>query len=436
MQGPAPGIPIESLVAHREWVRRVARALVRDESLADDLEQEVWVEALERPPRTTSALGGWLAAAMRHNLADRRRSEGSRRAREESVARPEREKSAAELVAEAEMFKRLVAAVLDLDEPGRETILLRYFEDLPLKEVARRQGVPLETVRTRIRSGIATLKRRFDAESGSRGAWSVALAPIVGEFARVRGSTPSPPPLATTAGALIMGTKVKLAAGAVCVALFGFAAWQVVAPGPIETTGGEARIARRDSSLPRREAARAEADGPESSPKPVAGEPSTPARTPPENPVVQVYGVVRSPDGLPVSGAKVLREVERSEPVEVAVDQDAGADRRAFVDMRAQTGMRRELAGVVVVEVVHLRTGGEQPQQPVAVLFERDVQRRHGIAGAGVDPLEQPDIALDAGDERRIARRCKAQLLQGAQAVGVAVEGKVACHGNWSVIRA
>ncbi|MNT17177.1 hypothetical protein D3C72_1523150 [compost metagenome] len=104
--------------------------------------------------------------------------------------------------------------------------------------------------------------------------------------------------------------------------------------------------------------------------------------------------------------------------------------------MRTQTGMRRQLAGVVVVEVIHLRTRGEQPQQPVAVLFERDVQRGHGIAGAGVDPLEQADIALDAGDQRRSARRCEAQLLQGAQAVGVAVEGKVSGHGNGSVIRA
>ena len=180
MEDPAPAIPLEKLVAHREWVRRVARALVRDEALAEDLEQDVWLEALRRPPRSGRSFGGWLAAAMKHNLIDVRRSEGRRRAREEAASRPEAEKSAAEVVAEAELLRKVVAAVLDLKEPARGTLLLRYFEDLPLKEVARRQGIPLETVRTRVRTGLGLLRARFDAErGGDRKAWALALLPLV-----------------------------------------------------------------------------------------------------------------------------------------------------------------------------------------------------------------------------------------------------------------
>ncbi len=45
---PAP-VPIETLLAHREWVRAVALAVVRDPNAADDVEQETWLAALRTP---------------------------------------------------------------------------------------------------------------------------------------------------------------------------------------------------------------------------------------------------------------------------------------------------------------------------------------------------------------------------------------------------
>ena len=222
MEQPVSRIPLEQLVAHREWVRRVARALVRDETLADDLEQEVWVEALQRPPRSARSLGGWLASALRHNLIDVRRSESRRRVREAAAVGPGSGESAADVVAEAELLKKVVAAVLELDEPGRGTLLLRYFEDLPLKEVARRQGIPLETVRTRVRTAIDRLRARFDAESGGdRRAWCLALAPFLrrpmSESAPAGGATTS-----VVVGGLLMGGKAKAAVAAgVLLLLFG-----------------------------------------------------------------------------------------------------------------------------------------------------------------------------------------------------------------------
>ena len=246
MEDPAPAIPLEKLVAHREWVRRVARALVRDEALAEDLEQDVWLEALRRPPRSGRSFGGWLAAAMKHNLIDVRRSEGRRRAREEAASRPEAEKSAAEVVAEAELLRKVVAAVLDLKEPARGTLLLRYFEDLPLKEVARRQGIPLETVRTRVRTGLGLLRARFDAErGGDRKAWALALLPLVGgPVAAGSGAGAGSAAAAGAAaawGGLLMAKKAVAAVAAVL--LLGWAGWLTfrtgdpepgpTAPGPV-----------------------------------------------------------------------------------------------------------------------------------------------------------------------------------------------------------
>ena len=49
LHGGAP-VPVDELLAHREWVRRMAGSLARDDAEADDLAQEAWVTALEHPP--------------------------------------------------------------------------------------------------------------------------------------------------------------------------------------------------------------------------------------------------------------------------------------------------------------------------------------------------------------------------------------------------
>src|SRR5260370_310211 len=53
---------VAQLLQHSAWVRRLARGLVRDDALADDLGQEAWLAALRPPPRAC-ALGSSAAAA-------------------------------------------------------------------------------------------------------------------------------------------------------------------------------------------------------------------------------------------------------------------------------------------------------------------------------------------------------------------------------------
>jgi len=42
-------IVLDSLLAEREWVRRLARSLVATEADVDDVEQETWLAALRHP---------------------------------------------------------------------------------------------------------------------------------------------------------------------------------------------------------------------------------------------------------------------------------------------------------------------------------------------------------------------------------------------------
>jgi len=207
----------EHLLAHRAWLRRMARALVGDGPDADDLEQEVWLHAVRRPPRVLATPRAWLATVLRRVRASRLRAL-TRRGRHEraSALAPRESPDTADLAAEADLHRRVTEAVLTLPEPYRGTILLRYVGDRTLKQVAECQGVPLETARTRHRRGLTMLREALDARPGGRRAWSLLLLPGPSQPAATGALAPS------LGGSLVMGAKsvaaaVLLALGALCV---------------------------------------------------------------------------------------------------------------------------------------------------------------------------------------------------------------------------
>lgn len=205
------------LLAHAAWVRRLARTLVADAARrddADELEQQAWREALERPPRHAEGLRGWWRTVV-ENVARRRRRAAATRARHELAAGSAPHSSAAPLalatgaapaaadsVARAELHRRVVDAVLALPEPYRSTLLLRFFDDLPPRAIARRLALPVETIRTRVKRGLERLREGLAAEFDAPARdWRRALLPL------------------TTCGALTMAKGTKLAAAAAIVAL-------------------------------------------------------------------------------------------------------------------------------------------------------------------------------------------------------------------------
>ncbi|MEW6073207.1 MAG: sigma-70 family RNA polymerase sigma factor [Planctomycetota bacterium] len=192
----------ESLLANLDWVRAIARGLVADSHLAEDLSQDVWLAALRRPPREGGSVRGWLAAVAQNLVRQRRRREGDRLDREGRAARAEGLPPTAELVERAAVQRALVDEVLALDELYREVVLRRYFEGLSPPEIARRLGVPLATVKTRLRRALALLRERLDARHcGDGHTWLAALAPL---FPETGGST------AASVGVLLVGTKTAL----------------------------------------------------------------------------------------------------------------------------------------------------------------------------------------------------------------------------------
>ncbi len=179
MPDPSPPQNPASLLAHGPFLRGLARALLFDAALAEDAVQETWVAALRRGPRWGSDPRPWLATVTRNLALRLRRGEGRRAQRERAAARAEGLPSTAEIVERGAARREVVEAVLALEEPCRSAVLLRYLEELPLRQVARRLGVPVETARTRIKRGLARLRRALDERHGNdRDAWCALLLPI------------------------------------------------------------------------------------------------------------------------------------------------------------------------------------------------------------------------------------------------------------------
>ncbi len=210
------------LLAQMGWVRRLALGLVGDPNVADDVAQDALTAALTRPPRQTSGPGlrAWLARVTRTYARQTARGEGRRRRREERAAEPEATASTADVVARGALQRRLVEAVMELDEPYRSAVLYRYLDGLAAPEVAARTGATPAAARKRISRGLEKLRERFDREHGADGAaWMQALIPLTGAlpYAAPPGVTPM------VGGALAVSTQLKLVAGAAVVVVLAVA---------------------------------------------------------------------------------------------------------------------------------------------------------------------------------------------------------------------
>ncbi len=212
-QHPTPD-ELEQLLAQADWLKRLARGLVRDENAAEDLVQDTWVAALRRSPGASTAdLRAWLAVVVRNFARRERRDTNLRAAHEIHGARDEAVKGPDAIVARVELQRELAQALLALDEPCRSVLVLRYFDGLSASEAAKRLGISPDNARQRISRGLEKLRAQLDREHGTRGAWLAVLQPLT------RHGLPILKAACLPAGVLAMGTPVKLIALGVAAAL-------------------------------------------------------------------------------------------------------------------------------------------------------------------------------------------------------------------------
>ncbi len=168
-----------ALLDNAAWVRRLARRLLADEQMAEDVAQDTLTAAIEDPPHfhaDAPRLRRWLGGVVRNLVARAWSRERERAAREARYARVDEEPGEADTNRRLELQQVLVAAVQGLPDPYRSTVVMRYFDELSTREIAGQQGVPQATVRKRLSRAMELLRVRLDGEfGGGRHGWCVAL---------------------------------------------------------------------------------------------------------------------------------------------------------------------------------------------------------------------------------------------------------------------
>jgi len=194
MDRAEPNNDAELLLDQTAWVQGLARSLAIDASGADDVAQEAMLAAWQAHDSSDHDVAGlrtWLTGVVRNLSNLRVRGESRRRVREEWVARPEPTPSAADTVSRAAQLRLVVDEVMDLDEPHRSTILLRYFDGLSTQRVAEVSECSPEAVRKRLSRALRKLRERLDQKHGGDGAsWLTALTPLLGDLAVGTGGMP------------------------------------------------------------------------------------------------------------------------------------------------------------------------------------------------------------------------------------------------------
>lgn len=144
--------------------------VVRDRAQAEEVTQEVYVEAWRHAGRFDGSRGtaaGWLNTIAHRRAVDRVRSAERSAVRDQrhfafESAQPEPDVS--EVVVASDEGRRVREALRQLSEPQRTAVELAYFDGRSHREVAEHLEVPLGTVKTRIRDAMRRLRTHLGEE--------------------------------------------------------------------------------------------------------------------------------------------------------------------------------------------------------------------------------------------------------------------------------
>lgn len=153
---------------HAGAVFALARRLLADQTLAEEIVQEVFLRLWNDPDRfdpDRGSLRSYLLAQCHGRSVDLIRSESSRRRREEKelTMAAEAGYDLEHEVWDLAVGERVKNALRSLPEGEREAILLAYFGGHTYREVADLLDSPEGTVKSRIRAGLKRMRGELAA---------------------------------------------------------------------------------------------------------------------------------------------------------------------------------------------------------------------------------------------------------------------------------
>jgi RNA polymerase sigma-70 factor (ECF subfamily) len=142
----------------------LVKRLLIDHAQSEEVLQEVYLEIWQQAPRFSAVKGSvmsWMLTIAHRRAVDRIRASQASTDRDIRIGirdlAPEFD-SVAESAEISLERGRVAAALQGLSVVQREAVELTYFGGLTNSEVAERQGVPLGTVKTRLRDGLIRLR--------------------------------------------------------------------------------------------------------------------------------------------------------------------------------------------------------------------------------------------------------------------------------------
>lgn len=156
------GKPEALRIAHDRYARDVQRLCARTVGSDDaaDVAQEAFLAAWSARDRfdpSRGSMAGWLVGIAKFKAIDhlRRRARAERQPEDQIIRGDEPVERLAEQV--------VVLAALDrLPERMRQTMELAFYSDLTHAQIAEKVGMPLGTVKSDIRRGLARMRRDLE----------------------------------------------------------------------------------------------------------------------------------------------------------------------------------------------------------------------------------------------------------------------------------
>lgn len=162
----------EAIGLYGGMVNGMARRIVADTTLAEDVAQDVFVALWRRPGAFDPDRGSlmtFLATLARNKAVDLvRREQSVRRTKDSLLAEFPATASRDEFANEFESRSELEVALAGIPEPQREVIALAYFGGRTYREVASELAIPEGTAKTRMRDGLAKLRTALSSAREDR----------------------------------------------------------------------------------------------------------------------------------------------------------------------------------------------------------------------------------------------------------------------------
>jgi len=142
---------------YRDWVYRLAWRITGNRADALDVIQETFTYLLGKFPgfELTASMTTFLYPVVRH-ISFTISSKSSRFASEEQIpdepAAPESEES-------EHSRSELAAVLIVLPDQQREVLLMRFVDDMGLKEIAAALQIPVGTVKSRLHNALRVLRK-------------------------------------------------------------------------------------------------------------------------------------------------------------------------------------------------------------------------------------------------------------------------------------